>query len=240
MVHPRPDWKARPPRRPATILNKAPDRIVVHHTSTPNSPDTSLEHAYRLSRDIQRFHMDARGWDDTGQQLTISRGGIVMEGRNRSLRAIRSGKLVLGAQALNHNSHTIGIENEGTYGSEDPPDALWSALVEVCAWLCVRYDLHPAAAIVGHRDLTDTDCPGDRLYALLPDLRSDVALRLSSPDALAVAEDEGPPPGLLGDPPFTEPASRSSRPGTASRRPDAEGLSLPRSLKGFPRTKRAH
>ncbi|MEV4254126.1 peptidoglycan recognition family protein [Spirillospora sp. NPDC049652] len=231
-VHPRSDWKARPPRRPATIMNRAPDRVVVHHTATPNSPDTSVEHAYRLSRDIQRFHMDGRGWDDTGQQLTISRGGIVMEGRNRSLRAIRAKKLVLGAQALNHNSHTLGIENEGTYGSEDPPDALWSSLVEVCAWLCDRYNLHPAAAIVGHRDLSDTDCPGDRFYSLLPDLRADVTLRLSSPDAalepdirVPLSGADAPPPGAGAHP---------------AERPSDQALTLPKDLKGFPGSSRRH
>ncbi|MEV5570636.1 peptidoglycan recognition family protein [Spirillospora sp. NPDC052269] len=200
-VHPRSDWKARPPIHPATVLNRKPDRIIVHHTSTPNSPDTSIEHAYQLSRDIQRFHMQGRGWADSGQQLTISRGGVVMEGRNRSLAAIRAGKLAVGAQVLSHNSHTVGIENEGSYMTEDVPDALWDSLVEVCAWLCVRYKLKPAKAIIGHRDLNNTDCPGDRLYARLPDLRDDVALRLS-PEALLPAP--GPVPDVPdGSMPFT-------------------------------------
>ncbi|MFC4908813.1 peptidoglycan recognition family protein [Actinomadura gamaensis] len=198
LVHPRADWNARPPRRPATVLDRAPDQIVVHHTASPNSPDTSLSHAYRLSRDIQRFHMRGRGWDDCGQQLTISRGGHIMEGRNRSLQAIRDGKLVVGAQALHHNSHTIGIENEGTYTSEDPPDPLWSSLVEVCAWLCVRYDLDPSDAIVGHRDLCATDCPGDRFYARLPELRDAVAESLnrqqSGPSDGQQPPDAPPPP----------------------------------------------
>lgn len=165
------------------MLDRAPDRIVIHHTSTPNSPDTSLEHAYRVSRDIQRFHMDGRGWADIGQQLTISRGGVVMEGRNRSLKSIHEGKLVLGAHALNNNSHTIGIENEGSYFTKDVPEALWTSLVEVCAWLCVRYRLKPGKAIIGHRDLCDTDCPGDRFYSRLPELREAVSLRLHPDDA---------------------------------------------------------
>ncbi|MCP2340515.1 peptidoglycan recognition protein family protein [Actinomadura rupiterrae] len=203
-VHPRADWKARPPRRPATVLNRAPDRIVLHHTASPNSPDTSLEHAYRLSRDVQRFHMRGRGWDDSGQQLTISRGGYVMEGRNRSLQAILDGRHAVGAQALHHNAHTIGIENEGTYVSEDLPDALRASLVEVCAWLCVRYGLDPSEAIVGHRDLCSTDCPGDRFYSRIPDLRKAVARRTTSlqpfpPDAQEPTDDSPDP-----SPPFQD------------------------------------
>ncbi|MGI5166094.1 peptidoglycan recognition protein family protein [Spirillospora sp. CA-253888] len=180
-VHTRRLWKARPPRRPARVLATAPDHIVVHHTASPNLGDTSLAHAYDLSRAIQRFHMRTRGWDDTGQQLTISRGGHVMEGRNRSLSAILSGRHVVGAQALDHNEHTIGIENEGTYSAANVPSALWESLVDTCAWLCDAYELDPYEAIVGHRDYVATTCPGDVLYARLPGLRSDVARRLGLP-----------------------------------------------------------
>src|SRR5690606_25893991 len=131
------------------------------------------------SRQIQNWHMDHNGWNDSGQQLTISRGGIVMEGRNRSLDAIRTRNLAVGAHVLRHNRHTIGIENEGTYMKAQVPAQLWRSLVEVCAWLCQVYDLDPSRAIVGHRDYNSTSCPGDVLYARLPALRRQVAARMS-------------------------------------------------------------
>ncbi|GAA3962363.1 hypothetical protein GCM10023085_51120 [Actinomadura viridis] len=190
LVHTRRDWQALPARRPATVFRTPPNRIVVHHTATPNSEDYSLAHAYRLSRRIQRFHMRARGWDDTGQQLTISRGGHIMEGRNRSLAAIRNGRHVLGAQALNHNGHTIGIENEGDYSDSPVPGTLWDSLVETCAWLCAEYDLDPFRAIVGHRDLVATDCPGDVLYGRLTELREDVADRLDAQEEQEEQEEQ--------------------------------------------------
>lgn len=174
-VHTRSEWGARPPASPAQVLDRAPDRIVVHHTATPNSADRSLEHAFALSRSIQAYHMDSNGWADTGQQLTISRGGHLMEGRNRSLAAIHAGDHVVGAHTANHNSHTIGIENEGTYMTTGPTGPLWDALVETCAWLCGVYGLDPHTAIVGHRDFNATACPGDVLYARLPELRNEVA-----------------------------------------------------------------
>jgi len=35
--------------------------------------------------------------------------------------------------------------------------------------------------IAGHRDTADTTCPGEHLYALLPELRRAVAARLTGP-----------------------------------------------------------
>lgn len=182
-VYTRAQWKARPARRPAKVLDRRPDHIVIHHTATANSSDTSLAHAFTLSRFIQSFHMNRNGWDDSGQQLTISRGGIVMEGRNRSLKAVKARDLAVGAQVLHHNEHTIGIENEGTYSTKAVPGRLWNSLLEVCVWLCNAYDLDPAKAIVGHRDFNKTACPGDVLYARLPELRRAVSARLGGAQA---------------------------------------------------------
>ncbi len=44
-----------------------------------------------------------------------------------------------------------------------------------CSWLCEAYGLDPHAAIVGHRDYNPTQCPGDVVYARLPELRNRVA-----------------------------------------------------------------
>ncbi|HEX6473315.1 MAG TPA: peptidoglycan recognition family protein [Streptosporangiaceae bacterium] len=177
LVSTRHQWRARPPKRHIDVLNHGPDHIVIHHTFTPNTRALSLAHAYALSRQIQRYHM-SKGWNDIGEQLTISRGGHVMEGRAHSLLAILAGKHVVGAQTLHHNKHTIGIENEGTYAAARVPARLWSSLVHTCWLLCAAYRLDPYHAIVGHRDLNKTDCPGDALYARLPALRRAVAARL--------------------------------------------------------------
>src|SRR5699024_12038956 len=86
-VDTRSDWGARAPGGQIDVLPQAPTHIVVHHTATANVSDTSTSHAAALSRSIQRYHMQSNGWSDTGQQLTISRRGHIMEGRDRSLEA---------------------------------------------------------------------------------------------------------------------------------------------------------
>lgn len=171
-------WGARPNSRIVNVVNQRPVKILVHHTATPNVDDLSRAAADRLARGIQDFHMDRRGWLDSGQHFTISRGGFVLEGRRRSLEALRSGrKQVEGAHCTGQNLVSIGIENEGTYTDTEPTGPLWDRLREMCAYVCDRYGIAPTE-IFGHRDFKDTLCPGDVLYGMLPRLRSEVATLL--------------------------------------------------------------
>ncbi|WP_243398309.1 peptidoglycan recognition protein family protein [Deinococcus koreensis] len=170
-------WKAQPPTEAITVLGTRPTRIIVHHTASANVSDLSQAQAYALARSIQQSHF-ARGWIDSGQQFTISRGGYVVEGRHRSLEAAQGGtRHVRGAHCDGFNDVSVGIENEGTYMTVSPPGGQYAALVTLCAWLCQQYGI-PATELYGHRDFNDTDCPGDVLYAKLPQLRQDVAARL--------------------------------------------------------------
>jgi hypothetical protein len=168
-------WSARPNRGRLPVYDRRPVKILVHHTATPNTSDRSRDAAIRLARAIQRFHMDRRGWPDTGQHFTVSRGGVVLEGRHRSLEFVRVGRRqVEGAHCTGQNVVALGIENEGTYSAVDPPGELWDKLRSLCAYLCAQYGIKPTA-IYGHRDFKDTACPGDRLYSMLPRLRTEVA-----------------------------------------------------------------
>ncbi|MFJ5547570.1 peptidoglycan recognition family protein [Streptomyces sp. NPDC093225] len=174
-------WGARESAEPVTILSAPPQRIVVHHTSTSNVTDYSKERAFALSRAIQNYHMDTQGWIDTGQHFTISRGAFVTEGRHRSLGELEDGeRQVRAAHCVGQNSTAIGIENEGTYMTVSPPAAQYRTLTELCAYICSQYGIAPSE-IYGHRDFNSTDCPGDKLYAMLPKLRQDVADALGQP-----------------------------------------------------------
>jgi len=174
-------WGARASSSPVTVLSNKPSYIVVHHTATSNGTATTQSAAFSLARSIQNYHMDNNGWIDTGQQFTVSRGGYAMEGRHRSLERLNLGSgMVRGAHvgAGNVNSESIGIENEGLYTSVSPPTALYNKLVDLCAYICDKYGL-PASQIFGHRDFMATACPGNILYGMLPELRSDVAAKLA-------------------------------------------------------------
>lgn len=170
-------WGARPPSSPVTVLQHRPNKIIVHHTAFPNSTDYSLAHAYANSREIQDLHMDTNGWLDSGQHFTISRGGWITEGRHGSLYALLHGQtMVQGAHCVGQNSQAIGIENEGIYLDTQPPQALWDSLVAFCAFTCQQYGI-PPTEIYGHKDFSNTQCPG-LLHGRLPELRASVAARL--------------------------------------------------------------
>ncbi|GHF62349.1 hypothetical protein FHX82_002910 [Amycolatopsis bartoniae] len=173
------EWGARPPQDALVTIDSRPERILVHHIASANSTDYSLAHAFQVARDDQHDHMDNNGWSDTGQHFTISRGGYRLEGRHGSLDALRAGDhMIRGAHCPGQNDTAIGIENEGTYISELPPQAQWDALVALCGYVCVQYGI-PPTEIKGHRDYYNTQCPGDALYAQLPRLREEVATSLS-------------------------------------------------------------
>src|SRR5205823_1500800 len=120
------------------------------------------QHAsFAVARAIQHAHL-ARGWADTGNHFTVSRGGLIMEGRHGSLAGARQGKVVRGAHAgvSEINATWFGIENEGTYTTEwlMPPQQ-WNALVELCAWLAFWGDFD-SQIIQPHNHFRPTQCPG--------------------------------------------------------------------------------
>ena len=174
------EWGARPPADPLTTLSHPANRILIHHIASANTTDYSQAQAFQIARDTQHDHIDNNGWSDTGQHFTVSRGGYRMEGRHGSLSTVRGRTtMIQGAHCPGQNTNAIGIENEGLYTSVEPPQTQWASLVLLCAFVCRQYGI-PVSEIKGHRDYYNTECPGDKLYAKLPQLRSEVAKALKS------------------------------------------------------------
>ncbi|MET9585624.1 N-acetylmuramoyl-L-alanine amidase [Streptomyces sp. NPDC006539] len=174
-------WGARPPSSTIQITGNTTNKIILHHMAFPNVTDYSREHAVQLAQDCQDLHMDTNGWADTGQHFTVSRGGYVLEGRHRSLETLEAGEhQVTAAHCPGENGNAIGIENEGTYITETPPEALLDSLVELCTAVCRKFGLN-AWDVFGHWDFRETDCPGIAFYAQFPVIRSRVLKALGTP-----------------------------------------------------------
>ena len=170
------------------VIGASPDGLNIndgygstHHTTTPNVTDGSREAAESIAQVVQNAHMgSANDWGDTGQHFTVSRGGFAMEGRHGSRHALEGGQtFMLGVHALGFNAYALGIECEGLYMLNPPPQSLYAGLVPLVAYICQQYEL-PPSRIIGHRDVTATSCCGDAFYAKLPILREDVRLSLAS------------------------------------------------------------
>ncbi|MEV0648812.1 N-acetylmuramoyl-L-alanine amidase [Phytomonospora sp. NPDC050363] len=173
-------WGARPPSSPLSASAIATNKIIVHHMAFPNVTDYSREQAIKLAKDCQDLHMDGNGWSDTGQHFTVSRGGYIMEGRRGSLDALRNGaNQIVSAHCPGENGRSIGIENEGTYVTETPPEELFDSLTALCVAICRKYGLH-AHDIFGHWDYRSTLCPGAAFYRQFPKLRRAVARKLDT------------------------------------------------------------
>lgn len=177
------NWGARPPKE--TAEETIPKYVIIHHTNTPNPPNAaskgSLEGSKQLARNIQNFHMDTNGWNDSGHNFLNTIGGYLLEGRQGTLAAIPKGHCIRSAHAGNQaGNESPGIENEGNFMTFQMGTKQWNSLVELCTALCSAYNIAPNN-IKGHRDFNATKCPGDWLYAQLPRLRQAVAQKLAPP-----------------------------------------------------------
>ena len=170
----------------------APVRMaIVHHTVDGN--DYTPEQAPGLVRAIYYYHTKSEGFRDIGYNFLIDRYGTIYEGRYGG---ITQG--VVGAQTLGFNTGTTGISIIGNFQIAQPTSASLTALEYLLAWKLDLNHIDPLStvtmvsgatdkfkagqtvyvpAIVGHRDLNYTACPGDYLYAQLPAIRAVVADR---------------------------------------------------------------
>ena len=180
------EWGARPPTV-AKFPRQGAVGIVVHNTESANRAmldgEEEKKAIFRLARAIQANHMSRKPpYSDTGQHFTVSRGGLILEGRHGSLAAARDGQVVTGAHAGSavHNKSWFGIEVEGDFrGAYSVTEPQWRALVELCAWLSF-WGGFDSTNILGHKQVKTaaggTDCPG-HLMDRLDDLRDAVHSR---------------------------------------------------------------
>lgn len=126
------------------------DMIVVHHTGNPSDDDLSAE-------DIHEMHQN-QGWAGIGYHYVIRKNGQIEQGRP---------EWAVGSHAYGENWHSIGIHVSGNFEEAEPTEYQIESLAYLIGWLCEEYDLDPSVAVVGHRDLMATACPGENLYEML-------------------------------------------------------------------------
>lgn len=173
-IRPRSAWGARPYRG---TVDTAPrlQRVVVHHTVNGNGYGAASVPA--MLRSIQAFHQGSRGWDDIGYNFVIDRFGTVWEARARSLY-----EAVIGAHARDANDGSVGIAYLGDGTATRLSTGATANLGKVIGWKLRLHSSRPSGSTIkGHRDVGQTACPGNALYAHLGAVRNR-AVALQPPD----------------------------------------------------------
>lgn len=171
-------WGARKPKHKPVIVGR-PDKILIHHTDghalgNTHPPSDALTQAKVYARMLQNDMMDRRGWNDTGQNFTVMRSGIILQGRWGTVTAIERGRMVESAHCPYQNDQP-GIEHEHVPGEELTPRQ-HTATVWLMAWICDRTAIR-CTELYGHNKFYDTACPSN-LTADIRALRLDVAVKL--------------------------------------------------------------
>lgn len=175
--------------------------LVVHHTAIANSGQTrsGLDEV----RALYAYHANSRGWGDVGYHYLIDQNGQIYEGKS-------GGLYVVGGHAYCNNIGTVGIAMLGNFDEEDPTQAQIHSLQWLLSDLAGVYHINlnrqveyhgvTRPAVVGHRDLLSTDCPGYFLYGALAQVRNNV----TAGNLLADVTFPAPPDQIASTKPFVD------------------------------------
>jgi hypothetical protein len=160
----------------------------IHHTAGSNSYSSSETPA--VIRSIYKYHTSNLGYSDIAYNFLVDRYGKIYEGRAGGILST-----VIGAHAGGFNTGSTGISLIGTFSSVNPTGSMISALKRLLAWKLDVHHIQPNGTVVmtsggstrytegrkvtlnriaGHRDTSQTACPGSKVYYQLSSIRSAV------------------------------------------------------------------
>jgi Uncharacterized protein potentially involved in peptidoglycan biosynthesis len=166
---------------------------VVHHTGGNNNYGPQDSPA--IVRGLYAYATQTLHYCDAHYNFFIDRYGQIFEGRYGSV-----WDPVRAAHTTGMNTGSVGVALIGNFQSAPVPAVAINALEALLAWKLNWHGVDPTRSvdyttisgtdrwpagsthtlpyIVGHRDPGQTDCPGDNVYALLPQIRGNVASRI--------------------------------------------------------------
>ena len=156
------------------------DKAIVHHTVNSNNYQRS--DSTKMLRAIWGYHVFTLGYCDIAYNFLLDKFGTKFEGRLGGIE-----NAVVGAHSLNNNTGTTGIAMLGTYTSVQPPPEELIALTQMIEW---KFRVHhldgqSESQIIGHRDVYNTECPGEAAYKTLPLIRWAVQQDLATTESPA-------------------------------------------------------
>ncbi|QYH19106.1 N-acetylmuramoyl-L-alanine amidase [Corynebacterium aquatimens] len=191
----RAQWGAGASRNPT--YTEPVTAATVHHTAGSNNYTEAQ--APGIVRGIWHYHAITNNWGDMGYNALVDKYGNIYEGRAGGL-----DRAVQGAHVGAFNSNTWGVSVLGNYMNQAPSEQAIDALGEIIGWKAavagfdpLGYSYHVAEGnfrgsrfsagqgklfpnINAHRDFHYNDCPGDVLYARMPDIRRKAAVKYNA------------------------------------------------------------
>ena len=159
---------------------------IVHHTGGSNNYGPGDSAA--IMRGLYAYAVRTLQYCDMHYNFLVDKYGQIFEGRYGGIASA-----VHGAHSVGFNTDTTGIAAIGNFQTTPAPPAMVAAIERLIAW---KFDVHgvdpttpvtyvtfgndkfPAGTavtvprIIGHQDTWFTDCPGQYLEPLLPQMRN--------------------------------------------------------------------
>jgi hypothetical protein len=151
----RPQWGARVPTKTLSGNINPINGVVGHHGGAARLWPYSPDRAFTLVRGWQSFHQDANGWADIAYNLIVDLYGRIFIGRGPGIRSAANG-----TDVANQSRYAICWLKGG-----GDPLTLEAKQGFVLARAFLRQqDPRTGVAVVGHRDVRTTECPGDEQH----------------------------------------------------------------------------
>jgi hypothetical protein len=148
-------WAAKPASLPTIPMRLPATQVFIHHSVTPVSPDPYADMRVIETIGLQRFGQFSYSY------VVHPKDGMLLEGAG----------LMRGAHTARRNSTAFGIAWIGNYEDRGPKVQQIDATRQLIAQLTTDGHLLPGADILGHRDVSATACPGQKLYDVLDVIR---------------------------------------------------------------------
>lgn len=157
-IAPRRAWTTQP--HAAALDEKTSKILYIHVTESPGRKITTHSEQVAAMRALWEFHVRVRGWADIGYNYVCFEP---WESQGPASLYVARGAERLPAAQQGHNAGNWAVSVVAT-----TEEFIMERTVHALAWLAANLGAH---RVLGHRDANNTDCPGDKLYARLGDIR---------------------------------------------------------------------
>lgn len=186
------------------IYDQGVRAAIVHHTAGSN--DYAPEDSAGIIRSIYAYHARELGWCDIAYNALVDKYGQVFEGRAGGIT-----KAVEGAHTGGFNVDTWGVAMLGDFDAAPPTPIQLRTVGRLIGWRLAMDHVNPLSSVMltskggdfthfpagatptlptifTHRDVGNTDCPGNAAYAAMGELRDIAAAFASAPGTLSATE----------------------------------------------------